>query len=225
MAGPAGAMSDRIGGKYILMAGVTAFGGGLVWIVATAEPGNSWTSLAGPLFLIGAGAGCTFAPMATEVMRNVPARLTGAASGVNNAVRQVGSVLAGAIIGAVLQNQLASALEEQARQRAQALPADYRDRFVAGFSGDGGQGLQVGAEGSSRLPSNLPQEAAQRLQDVAAQVFGHGFVEAMVPTMSVSAGVMFLAAVACLAVKRPRGPAATAHGLPAAEPETVTADR
>ncbi|QFG22422.1 MFS transporter [Actinomadura sp. WMMB 499] len=218
MAGPAGALSDRIGGKYILMAGVTAFGGGLVWILATAEPGNSWTTLAGPLFLIGMGAGCTFAPMATEVMRNVPPRLTGAASGVNNALRQVGSVLAGAIIGAVLQNRLASALDEQARERARALPGPYRDPFVEGFSGDA---LQVGAEAA--LPAGVPQDVARRLQDAAARVFEHGFVDAMAPTMGVSAGVMFLATAACLAVRRHRGPAAAAHGLPA--PEPVPAER
>jgi EmrB/QacA subfamily drug resistance transporter len=225
MAGPAGVLSDRIGGKYILMAGLTAFGGGIWWILATAEVGNGWTTLAAPLFLIGLGAGCTFAPMAAEVMRNVPPRLSGAASGVNNALRQVGSVLAGAVIGAVLQNRLASALEEQARERAGALPGPYRDQLVAGFSEAGAQGLEVGAEGSGAagLPSGMPPDVAQRVQELGAQVFGHGFTDALRPTMAVSAAVMLAGALACLAVKRHRGPAANAHGQPEPEPEIAGA--
>ena len=41
-----------------------------------------------------------------------PARLAGAASGVNNALRQVGSVLAARRVGAVLQNRLATTLRD-----------------------------------------------------------------------------------------------------------------
>src|SRR5262249_46149757 len=89
MAGPAGVLSDRLGGKYILTAGLVAFAGGILWILAIADVGKSSTAFLAPFFVIGLGAGCTFTPMATEVMRNVPLRLSGAASGVNNAVRQV----------------------------------------------------------------------------------------------------------------------------------------
>ncbi len=124
-AGPAGVLADN-GGKFILMTGLLAWTAALVRIVGAADVGSSWTAVAFPLFLAGLGAGCTFAPMATEVMRNVPAKLSGAASGVNNALRQVGSVLAGAVVGAVLQPQLASSLTDQARQRAGQLPAAYR---------------------------------------------------------------------------------------------------
>lgn len=90
-------------------------------------------SVLAPLFLTGLGAGCTFTPMASEVMRNVPAELSGAASGVNNALRQVGSVLAGAVVGAVLQGRLATALREQAHQRAAELPPSARGPFLQGF--------------------------------------------------------------------------------------------
>ena len=42
---------------------------------------------------MGLGTGCMIAPLSTEAMRHVPARLAGAASGVNNTVRQLGSAL------------------------------------------------------------------------------------------------------------------------------------
>ncbi|MFJ8027187.1 MFS transporter [Streptomyces sp. NPDC096311] len=216
MAGPAGVLADKIGGKFILMTGLLAWTAALVWIVAAADVGSSWTAVAFPLFLAGLGAGCTFAPMATEVMRNVPAKLSGAASGVNNALRQVGSVLAGAVVGAVLQAQLASSLTDQARQRAGQLPAAYRDGFVGGFSQ---AGTDVNARQAARLPEGVPHDIAERMRALGAQVFGHGFVHAMDPAVLVSAAVLLTGALTCLAVRRHRGPSANPHALPVYEPE------
>lgn len=220
-AGPAGVLADKIGGKFILMTGLLAWTAALVWIVAAADVGSSWTAVAFPLFLAGLGAGCTFAPMATEVMRNVPARLSGAASGVNNALRQVGSVLAGAVVGAVLQARLASSLTDQAQQRAGQLPAAYREGFVGGFSQ---AGTDVNARQAARLPKGVPHDIADRMRALGGQVFGHGFVHAMGPAVLVSAAVLLTGALACLAVRRHRGPSANPHALPVHEPalEEVT---
>ncbi len=215
-AGPAGVLADKIGGKFILMTGLLAWTAALVWIVGAADVGSSWTAVAFPLFLAGLGAGCTFAPMATEVMRNVPAKLAGAASGVNNALRQVGSVLAGAVVGAVLQAQLASSLTDQARQRAGQLPAAYRDGFVGGFSQ---AGTDVNARQAARLPEGVPHDIADRMRALGAQVFGHGFVHAMGPAVLVSAAVLLAGALTCLAVRRHRGPSANPHALPVYAPE------
>jgi EmrB/QacA subfamily drug resistance transporter len=215
-AGPAGVLADKIGGKFILMTGLLAWTAALVWIVGAADVGSSWTAVAFPLFLAGLGAGCTFAPMATEVMRNVPAKLSGAASGVNNALRQVGSVLAGAVVGAVLQARLASSLTDQARERAGHLPAAYRDGFVGGFSQ---AGTDVNARQAARLPEGVPHDIADRMRALGAEVFGHGFVHAMGPAVLVSAAVLLTGALACLAVRRHRGPSANPHALPVYELE------
>ena len=225
-AGPSGVLSDKFGGKYILLAGLLAFSGGIVWIVATAKVGESWTGLIGPVVLIGLGMGCTFTPMATEVMRNVPPKLTGAASGVNNALRQVGSVLAGAVIGAVLQNQLVSSLKDQAAQRAGSVPADYRGQFVHNFD-EAGKHLAVGGQsgGGMKLPKGVPAEAAHRIQDAAAAVFGHGFVDAMKPTMLVPVGVLLVGVLACLVIVSPRGPVAAPHGVPAPDDDELVSVR
>ncbi|MER5748749.1 DHA2 family efflux MFS transporter permease subunit [Streptomyces sp. NPDC002088] len=215
MAGPAGALADRIGGKYILMGGLLAWAGGLTWTVAEADVGTPWTHLAAPLFLTGLGAGCTFAPMATEVMRNVPPRLSGAASGVTNALRQVGSVLAGAVVGAVLQGRLSSALTDRARESAGSLPAAYRDAFVGAFSR---AEADVDARQQSGVPDGVPHDVAERMNALGDQVFGHGFVDAMGPAVYVSAAVLLAGALACLAVRRHRGPSANPHALPVTEP-------
>jgi EmrB/QacA subfamily drug resistance transporter len=224
-AGPAAVLAERLGGRWILTGGLSLFAGGLGWIVAVADVGGGWTSIAVPLFVMGVGAGCTFAPMAAEVMRNVPPRLTGAASGVNNALRQVGSVLAGAVVGAVLQERLVVSLRDQAERRSAGLPPAYRASFVRGFEG-AARHLDVAGGGSAapRPPAGMPAAQAHRLQDTAAAVFGHGFVDAMRPTMLVAVVVTGLGALSCLLVRRFEGASANPHGLPMTEAEIAAAE-
>ncbi|RSN57837.1 DHA2 family efflux MFS transporter permease subunit [Actinomadura sp. WAC 06369] len=216
----AGRLSDRIGGKFILMAGLTLYALGMIWLVAVAGVGTDWTAFIAPLVVTGLGVGGVFAPMATEATRNVPPQLAGAASGVNNTIRQMGSVLGGAAVGAVLQNRLAVSLQDEAAQRAAALPPDARAGFVDGFANAAEGGLEVGAgqTGAPQAPAGLPPQVADRVQDLAGQVFGHGFVDALLPTMAVPIAVVLLGAAACLGVKGHRRGAA-----PAAPPATVPA--
>lgn len=221
-AGPAGILAEKFGGKYILTAGLSMFGIGITWILLVADTDSSWTAFVGPLFVAGLGAGCTFAPMGAEVMRNVPPRLTGAASGVNNALRQVGSVLAGAVIGAVLQAKLVSALREEAQTGARTLPQEYRADFVNGFA-DGAQHVEVGTEQGASLPSGIPSDVAHSMQELAGKVFGEGFVDALQPTMLVPAVTMFAGAALCLALKGGPTPSGMGHGAPPAQPEETEA--
>ncbi|RKS71949.1 EmrB/QacA subfamily drug resistance transporter [Actinomadura pelletieri DSM 43383] len=218
----AGRLSDRFGGKYILMTGLTLYAAGMLWVATVAEVGTNWTAFVVPLAIAGVGIGCVFAPMATEATRHVPPRLAGAASGVNNTVRQVGSVLGAAAVGAVLQNRLASSLRDEATTRASALPEDVRTGFVRGFADAGKGGLEVGAGQTGtkeQLPAGIPPDVAQRVHELAAQVFSHGFVHAMKPAMLLPIGVMFLSALACLTLRgRRAGPPAGVD----AEPEHIT---
>jgi EmrB/QacA subfamily drug resistance transporter len=223
-AGPAGVLAQKLGAKYILTGGLLAFAGGMVWLMTVVDVGTSWTSLIGPLFVMGLGVGCTFSPMAAELMRNVPLRLSGAASGVSNALRQVGSVLAGAVIGAVLQAQLASSLAAQAAQRAAAVPPAFRARFVYGFAHASSKGLQVGAgqAGADQKLPGVPAAVAQHIVAAGAQVFDHGYVSAMKPTLIVTAAALGVGAACCMFVKAIRG-AVQPHAVPVPEAEASAA--
>ncbi|MFF9573318.1 DHA2 family efflux MFS transporter permease subunit [Streptomyces sp. NPDC014685] len=106
----AGRMSDRIGGKYLLLTGLTLYASGILAIALIAGPATSWYAFVPATLLTGLGVGCIVAPMSTEAMRNVPPRLAGAASGVNNTVRQIGSVIGAAAVGALVQAQLSAGL-------------------------------------------------------------------------------------------------------------------
>jgi MFS family permease len=98
----AGRLSDRIGGRRVLLAGLLSFATGLTAALLLTGPGTRASTLTLPLMLMGLGTGCMIAPLSTEAMRNVPPHLAGAASGVNNTVRQLGSVLGAAATAALM---------------------------------------------------------------------------------------------------------------------------
>jgi len=215
----AGKLSDRVGGKYLLMGGLTFFALGAAWMTAVADVGRSWPLFIPPALVLGVGFGGIFAPMATETMRSVPRHLAGAASGVNNTIRQIGSVIGSAAVGALLQNQLASSLHEEAVRRSEALPAGVRDQFVAGFSSSSGAGLDIGGPSTrAPLPSGLPAQVVQQVQQAAVAVFQHGYVRALHPTLVLPIVAMLIGAGLCLAAQRQPGlPTATDQGpMPAA---------
>ncbi|MEW1893501.1 MULTISPECIES: DHA2 family efflux MFS transporter permease subunit [unclassified Streptomyces] len=118
----AGRLSDRIGGKYLLMAGLALYAVGMAAIALIAGPASPWYAFIPATLITGLGIGCVIAPMSAEAMRNVEPRLAGAASGVNNTIRQTGSVIGAAAVGALLQSRLAA---ELAGGKA------YADAFIA----------------------------------------------------------------------------------------------
>ena len=150
----AGRMADRIGGKYILTAGISlftiGFGSASSTSRARTRPGSTSCS---PPIIAGAGMGMTFAPMTTVAMRNISPRVAGAASGVLNTTRQLGAAIGSAVVGAVLQNQLATTLHDQAVSHAAALPAAFRAQFIAAFSSVASNGFEIGTgQNGAKLP-------------------------------------------------------------------------
>ena len=196
----AGRMSDRIGGKYILMTGLLLFAIGMGSIALIVQPSSAWYDFLPPLFIAGIGIGCTFAPMTTVAMRNVQPAMAGAASGVFNTTRQLGTVIGTAGVGALLQNRLIAGFTDQVRQQAAHLPAAVRAKLTAGFQSAAKGGLEVGA--------------GHRTTGLAGTIFTHGYVEAMRPTVLAPVLFLFAAAFSCLFIKRR---ARSAQAQPAAE--------
>ena len=212
----AGRLTDRIGGKYILMTGLTLFGAGMGWLALIARPDSSWQSFLAPLIVAGFGMGCVFAPLITVAMRNIQPQMAGAASGVLNTVRQVGLVIGTATVGALLQNRLVSTMTSQAASRSAALPAQVRGRFVHEIQNSASYGIQVGAgqNGGIARQSGLPASLAAEVARIGHDVFTFAYVEAMRSTMILPVVLLAVGALSCLAL-RERKPPATA-GPPAA---------
>jgi EmrB/QacA subfamily drug resistance transporter len=104
----AGRLTDRIGGRALLVAGLAGYAAGILGVALLATRPRGAGEFVVPLILIGIGMGASIAPTTTVAMRDIAAAQTGAASGVLNTARQVGAALGAAIVGAVLQNRLAA---------------------------------------------------------------------------------------------------------------------
>jgi EmrB/QacA subfamily drug resistance transporter len=195
-----GRLTDKIGGKYILLTGLTLFAVGMGWVVLIATAHSAWYDFLAPLIVAGLGMGGTFAPMTTTAMRDVDPRMAGAASGVLNTTRQVGSVIGTAAVGALLQNRLVSSLTSQATTASASLPAQARAPFVNGFRQAATSGLIGGAPASSAPAGTSPGLAAQ-LNRLGAEVFSQGYVHAMRWTMVLPIAVVVLAAASCLLLR------------------------
>lgn len=107
----AGALADRIGARAFLVAGsLAAAASGAA--LASGLPGLA--GVLGPVILLGAGMALVVAPLTTVVMNSAPDELSGAASGVNNAVSRLAGLFAVALVGAVTALVFAAGLGAEA---------------------------------------------------------------------------------------------------------------
>jgi EmrB/QacA subfamily drug resistance transporter len=199
----AGRFADKVGGKYILMAGITLFTIGMASVALVAGPNSTWIDFLVPAIVAGAGMGMTFAPMTTVAMRNIEPRVAGSASAVLNTIRQLGAVIGSAVVGALLQNQLATTLHNEAVSHAGALPVAFQARFIAIFTNISSSGFQVGAgETGAKLPANIPPAVAQQLTSLAHDVFVSGYIEAMKNTLVLPIAFLAFTALTTLLIRR-----------------------
>ncbi|WP_067697181.1 MFS transporter [Nocardia jejuensis] len=97
-----GKLSDRVPPRYVLTFGFTLFTAAVLWFVALATPDGSIPLMLVMSALCGIGSSCIWAPLPATALRSLPLPQMGAASGIYNTTRQVGSVLGSAGIGALL---------------------------------------------------------------------------------------------------------------------------
>jgi MFS family permease len=95
-----GGLIDRFGARLPLIVGpaIAAIGFALLALLSNA---HTIGLMVLPLVVLGVGMAVTVAPLTTTVISSVPERQTGVASGINNAVASLASLLAIAIFGAV----------------------------------------------------------------------------------------------------------------------------
>jgi MFS family permease len=199
----AGRQADRIGGKWILVTGLSLWCVGMAVVVWLAQVDTGQWGLLPGVLIAGAGLGMTFAPLQTIAMRNVAPQMAGAASGFINTTRQLGAVIGSAAVGALLQAQLASNLNDRAVANASALPEQFRAQFIDAFGKAGGSSLHVGVgQPGANIPAGVPEQARQAITEVALRTFHEAYTSAMRATLLLPLIVLALAAVACLFIKR-----------------------
>jgi MFS family permease len=97
----AGTLSDRIGGRPLLVTGLALQAIGLGWLAAVASPTVAYATLVPAFVVSGVGMSLFFAPVANVVLGSVRREEEGIASGANNAIRELGGVFGIAVLGAV----------------------------------------------------------------------------------------------------------------------------
>jgi EmrB/QacA subfamily drug resistance transporter len=101
----AGALSDRIGGRPLMAAGLGLQAIGLAWIASVSTATVDYSSFVLPFVLSGVGMAMFFAPVANVVLSAVRPAEEGKASGTNNAIREVGGVLGVAVLASIFARQ------------------------------------------------------------------------------------------------------------------------
>jgi EmrB/QacA subfamily drug resistance transporter len=112
----AGALSDRIGSRPLLVAGLALQGTGMGWLAYNVHQANPYTSSIVALVIAGCGTSMALPSGQNAVMNSVAPAFVGKAAGVFNSVRQLGGVLGIAIVSAVF-----------AAQGGYASPDTFRD--------------------------------------------------------------------------------------------------
>jgi len=212
--GPIAMLIQRGYAKRILFVGLLLFVAGMGYAAYTVSAdGDRWALLPG-LVISGLGMAGVWTPLFDLGTRTLQPRLAGAASGVFSTIQELGAVLATAVIGAVLQNQLATALRAEATTYSAQLPAPVRQPFIDGFASAAKTGFEVGAGQSGtalQLPPGIPADVAAQIGQIGHAVFTHAFVDAMRPAMAIALAVVFISALVSTRARQPKN-------VPAHEP-------
>ena len=151
-----GGLIDRFGARLPLVIGpaIAAIGFALLALLSNA----SFGLMVLPLIVLGIGMAVTVAPLTTAVINAVPERQTGVASGINNAVASLASLLAVAIFGAVALGTHNAGLDR--RLSVQTMSAETRQAVstahgkfvieVSGLQGDDRKAAEVAIRQSLR---------------------------------------------------------------------------
>ncbi|MGV9353390.1 DHA2 family efflux MFS transporter permease subunit [Streptomyces misionensis] len=97
----AGFLSDRVGGRPVVAAGLLLQAAGLGYMACVVTAHASYADQLPALVLSGAGMALYFAPAAALVMSSVRPHEQGIASGANNALREVGGALGIAVMSSI----------------------------------------------------------------------------------------------------------------------------
>jgi len=97
----AGALSDRIGSRPLMAAGLALQATAIAWLAAITTPDIAYGRLIVPFVLAGTGMALVFAPSANAVLGSVRQQEAGQASGATNAIRELGGVIGVAVLASV----------------------------------------------------------------------------------------------------------------------------
>jgi EmrB/QacA subfamily drug resistance transporter len=167
-----GGLVDRYGAKLPLVVGSFASATGFALFARPGIGGSYWTTYFPPALVLGLGMTICVAPLTTTVMNAVDRNHAGTASGINNAVSRIASVLAVAVFGVLLNGVFQSKLEQSLSSRG--VPQAIR----------------------SQIESQRSNLAAAKTDDARAQgAIQEGFVAGFRTVLWVAAGLALVSSL------------------------------
>ncbi len=187
----AGAWTAARGPRAPMVAGCLFAGGGMFAVEALLRPHPPLGELAAALALVGFGLGLALVAVTAAVLSIVPAERSGMAASTVNTSRELGGVLAVAILGAVINARLVGELTS--KLAGLGVPADLQAIVVHAVTHGG-----LPANAALAIATN-PVVAAHpsvlgKILDASETAFGH----ALHSGLYVAAGILFAGAVVSL---------------------------
>jgi EmrB/QacA subfamily drug resistance transporter len=167
-----GGLVVRYGARLPLTIGSLVVAVGFALFLRPEIGGSYWDTFFPAVVVLGLGMAIIVAPLTTAVMEAVPSEEAGVASGVNNAVSRIASLLAVAVFGLVLFAGFNRAL----------------DRSL--------EGMQLSASLRQRVETQRSRLAGAEIGDVTVQrAFGEAFVSGYREVIWISVGLALLSAL------------------------------
>lgn len=178
-----GGLVDRYGAKRPLIIGPLIAAAGFGLMAMPGIGGSYWTTFFPAVVVLGLGMAVCVAPLTTTVMDAVKVRYSGVASGVNNAVSRIASLLAIALLGLVVLSRFNRSLDQ--RIALLEIPPQAQQFLNQ-------QRINLAA---AEVPPGLNQEVTQALQTAIAAAYVESFRLVMLIAVGLAVASALIAAL------------------------------
>jgi EmrB/QacA subfamily drug resistance transporter len=183
-----GGLVVRYGAKLPLTIGSLVAAAGFALFLRPGIGGSYWSTFFPAVIVLGVGMAMIVAPLTTAVMESVPSEEAGVASGVNNAVSRIASLLAVAVFGLVLSTGFNRALDRSLAQ------------------------MQLSPSLRERIEMQRSKLAGAEIGDLRVQrAFDKAFVSGYREVIWVSVGLALLSALSAQMIQSKAGLAVSAE--------------
>ncbi len=186
--GIGGRLSHRFGPKYVITVGLALEATGIWLYVVVFSPTTTFWQLLPGLVLHGIGIGFATSQLTNVVLSDIPPQKAGSASGAAGMVRQVGTALGIALIGAIFVAQATNNVADQLAAKVPELPPQAQQQIVAGVSNGIGGGAAP------------PKDAPPAIEAKVSTVVSDAVADASKPAVAFAGAVVTIGALLSLLV-------------------------